>query len=148
MVLDRIEACEFIRNWKTFSLVMGLASQVDGLSASIGPISLHLVKDQFSCQLAPNGIYQVNLLWRNIKIKPYVTGNQSQITWSKLIPIKVITFIWRATLDRILTAMALAERGVKIDTYTCSACISELECENHVFDKYPFATTILKKIIS
>lgn len=50
-------------------------------------------------------------------------------------------------MERIPTTMALSQRGVKIETNNCSACIGESECANHVLIKCPFAATVIQKII-
>lgn len=76
-VSERIVAGKFMGKWKKRPLTSDLAAQVDGISAAIGPVSLQLGEDKFSCQLAPDGIYQVNLPRRKIDTQPSISSNNN-----------------------------------------------------------------------
>ncbi|KAL7598348.1 hypothetical protein Lser_V15G22688 [Lactuca serriola] len=78
------------------------------------------------------GFYEAELLWSRMR--------------SKLIPIKVSGFLWRAALGCILSAEALGHRGIKLDSTLCGSCINGSETVDHIIVGCPYATMILDKI--
>lgn len=129
-------------------MVVGLASHVDGLSATIRSVNTQSGDDQFSCLIAPDGVYQVHLLRVKIDTNPAVISNNTKISWSKLIPIIVTMFIWWALLDRIPSSKSLTKRSVTIDSSSRSSCISSVDATNHVLIKFSFTFTVRKSLFS
>ena len=96
--------------------------------------------NHWRCLLAVDGIYRVGDIRRTIDFNPNINGDP-KVVWCKEIPIKVICFIWRASLDRIPTAEALAVRGVLSGPTSCVRC-SGTDSTNHILVTCPFATLI------
>ena len=92
------------------------------------------------CLLAADGIYRVGDVRRRIDFNPNI-NSEAKVVWCKEIPIKVICFVWRASLDRIPTAEALAVRGVHYGPTSCVRC-SGMDSTNHILVLCPFATLI------
>nr|KAJ0198411.1 hypothetical protein LSAT_V11C700373740 [Lactuca sativa] len=131
-VAERIKQGGLNWRWKSCPVVAGLSSQVEDVSSVISSFRLQLGDDRISCPLTSDGMYRVNALRRKLDYIPPVNNHPIQISWCKLIPIKISTFTWRPALGRIPTAMALSKRGIHIDTCYCSSCIEGYECANHV----------------
>ena len=110
-VSERLNGGNFKGEWKTNTTRAGLDQQVAAMKAVIGQVTLLTGRDKTTCVLAADGKYQVSILRKKMEDIPPNSGNAFQITWSKMIPIKVSTFIWRAAMCRISTAIALASRG-------------------------------------
>nr|GEX79669.1 SKP1-like protein 1B [Tanacetum cinerariifolium] len=53
--------------------------------------------------------------------------------WNRLIPIKVIVFLWRLYLNKLLTKVNLDRKGMDIGSILCPACQSNVETVNHIF---------------
>lgn len=68
--------------------------------------------------------------------------------WSKLIPINVTCFVWRAAQRRIPSALALAGKWISVETSICSSCIGKLECANRLLINCPFAKSVREKIFN
>ncbi|KAJ9557995.1 hypothetical protein OSB04_012609 [Centaurea solstitialis] len=51
--------------------------------------------------------------------------------WSKLVPKKVCTFIWRARLDRLPCRVNLDKRGLELDSLLCPRCGEVVETSEH-----------------
>nr|KAJ0202920.1 hypothetical protein LSAT_V11C500233050 [Lactuca sativa] len=113
--------------WKSYPEFMGLSDQVTCLSSIIASTVLTVGTDRTTCMLDKDGDYKVYLLRKKIDDKTAPIVNTSPISWYKLIPLKVLTFVWRAALGRIPTKMALAGRGIQVQNSYCSACIGEEE---------------------
>lgn len=68
------------------------------------------------------------------------------VIWGKQVPIKVLTFIWRATIGRIPTTMTLMSRGITLSSSTYGFCVSVDEQADHLLVTCPFAAYIREKI--
>ena len=60
----------------------------------------------------------------------------------KEIPFNVHCFIWRASLGRIPSAIALAHRGVAVPSTACNYCGDGAENADHILINCPFAVCI------
>lgn len=58
------------------------------------------------------------------------------------IPIKVLCFVWRASLGRILAATELAKRGMVLESNICRLCRIDDETPDHILIRCPFALII------
>ena len=72
--------------------------------------------------------------------------SQPSIIWCKLAPIKVVAFIWRASLGRIPTSSALMSRGINIPSSLCGSCVGADEQVDHLLVNCPFATYVREMI--
>ena len=147
MVADRITLGGNNWKWKSDPVVVGLSTDLENLTRCIASTHLQSGEDQIACILTSDGKFKVDVLRKKIKKKPSLIINPLQIDWSKIIPIKVTTFIWRAVMGKIPSAMALSHRGVNVDTYSCSSCIDGLEDANHILVRCPYAISITDDIL-
>lgn len=66
--------------------------------------------------------------------------------WSKVIPIKISCFVWRAKLGQIPSLMALKGRGVNLGDTMCGGCrLCEEDC-NHILKSCPIARQVMMAI--
>nr|KAJ0211295.1 hypothetical protein LSAT_V11C400159080 [Lactuca sativa] len=67
---------------------------------------------------------------------------QVKVEWMKEIPIKFLSFIWRASLGRIPAATELAKRGITVESIQCGYCMAMDESPNHILLNCTFAKTV------
>ncbi|CAI9285230.1 unnamed protein product [Lactuca saligna] len=82
----------------------------------------------------------VDLLRSKIENKTNINESEPRISWVKLVPIKVSTFIWRANMGSIPSAIELSRRGMMLSSTYCSLCISGEESCDYLLIKCPYAT--------
>nr|KAJ0214893.1 hypothetical protein LSAT_V11C300121650 [Lactuca sativa] len=98
-----------------------------------------------SQMLRTHGVFRVNIL--RDQIDSVITDVSIKIMeWSSMVPIKVLVFIWRACLGRILTADALTHRGVNTNSTLCSMCSNQEETADHLLVDCMFANDTFKWI--
>lgn len=84
----------------------------------------------FRCSLTKTGEYKVNCMKR--RIDSIITSFKGHgVCWSKMVPLKVKCFIWRASLDCILVVVSLSKRGVRNINLACSFCNKAHETADH-----------------
>lgn len=88
--------------------------------------------NSWKCDLAPDRIYSVSLLRCKLDNMHSMLHTGSNIVWSRVVPIKVTCFIWRAVMDGLPTLEALSHRGINIPSMMCSVCNLEVETRDHV----------------
>lgn len=80
-----------------------------------------------------DGTYLVRIMRRLIDSKQFpLQLNGPLICWTKLIPLKVKCFIWRAVLDRIPVAASLSQRGIIVQHLHCQLFDSDVEASVHL----------------
>lgn len=127
---------------------MGVESNVNALTSEVSGTYLGSGVDHWICKLSGDGIFSVSSLRQVIdKLHVSIPGT-SEIVWSRVVPIKVLCFIWRAAQDRIPSAAALEKRGSLVNSLWCSSCIGRTECADHILIDCPFATLIRNNILS
>lgn len=67
--------------------------------------------------------------------------------WCKVIPFKVLCFIWRAKLGRIPSSVALKLRGVTVPSVMCGSCNLEESSSDHILLKYQLAKALMDFIL-
>ncbi|XP_052622513.1 uncharacterized protein LOC128127842 [Lactuca sativa] len=92
----------------------------------------------FSFSLTSDGEYKVGDMRRMIDSK-LTSYKGSVICWSKLIPLKVRCFVWRATFGCIPVADSLNKRGVQTQSQHCPMCGNERETATHLLLDCEFA---------
>ncbi|CAH1443483.1 unnamed protein product [Lactuca virosa] len=126
----------------------GLGPVVQALTNDISGIRLTLGDDHYRCKLTGDGTYTVRSVRKVIDKPPITTTGTMTIQWYKVVPIKVLCFIWRAAQGRIPAIVALEMRGIKVNSLLCSACIGQQESVDHVLIDCPFASRIRSNIMS
>ena len=147
-VANRIFGPTISWNWKSRPSALGLKPAVRALTNDISGIRLGHGADHWRCKLTGDGSYIASSLRKAIdKHHINILGSSVQ-QWSKLVPIKVLSFIWRATQGRILVAVVLKTRGIKVNSMMCCSCIGHSESAYHVFIDCSFVSTIRNNIMS
>lgn len=147
-VADRIANLNKDWNCKSSPSAMGLESDVNALTSEVSGTCLRPGVDHWICKLSGDGLFSVSSLRQFIdKLQVSIPGI-SEIVWSRVVPIKVLCFIWRAAQDRIPSAAALEKRGSLVNSLWCSSCIGMNECADHILIDCLFATQIRNNILS
>nr|KAJ0227864.1 hypothetical protein LSAT_V11C100001760 [Lactuca sativa] len=68
--------------------------------------------------------------------------------WLHLVPIKCISFVWRACMGRIPTAVALSRRGINMSSISCQMCSSGVDIVDHILLDCPIAFDSLSWIFN
>ncbi|KAL4570881.1 hypothetical protein LXL04_026545 [Taraxacum kok-saghyz] len=63
--------------------------------------------------------------------------------WLKTVPLKVLSFIWRACMDRIPTTLNLSHQGVNIPSSPCALCTNGIDSSDHILASCPFTNEVL-----
>ena len=87
-------------------------------------------------------MYNVSSVRKIINKHPISTMGTMTIQWSKVVLIKVLCFIWRATQGRIPATVALETKGIKVNSLLHGSCIGQQESADHVLIDWPFASII------
>nr|KAJ0214496.1 hypothetical protein LSAT_V11C400197810 [Lactuca sativa] len=68
--------------------------------------------------------------------------------WIRLVPLKVMVFVWHACIDRIPSAVALSRRGISLPSIACQIFISGIDEADHFLVGCPFAKDVLAWIFN
>ncbi|KAI3522057.1 hypothetical protein L1887_11535 [Cichorium endivia] len=83
--------------------------------------------DRWRCELGMGDEFSVAAVRR--RIDGASNNNVGTMTrWVKQVPIKVNTFIWRASPGRIPSAQSLISKGIRLEYSIYSYCKVESEC--------------------
>ncbi|CAH1454025.1 unnamed protein product [Lactuca virosa] len=126
---------------------LGLELAVRALNNNIVGIRLGQGADHWRCKLTGDDMYTISSLRQIIDKHPVNILGTSIIQWSKVVPIKVLSFIWRVVQGRIPAVVALETRGIQVNSLLCSSCIGQPESANHVLIDCPFACMISNNIM-
>lgn len=102
--------------------------------------------DIWKCKISGNGQYTVKCLREEFNKSSFPNLGCENIKWLKVIPYKVLCFIWKANLGGIQTKVGLARRGVNIPSLTCDLCSCGDEDRDHVLISCSVAKLIWKDI--
>lgn len=115
------------------------------LLSTIGGFQPTREANKWKCNLSSDGVYHMNTLRAKIdQLEP--ANSEVIIPWIHDVPIKVITFIWRANLWRILTNVALRRRGIQIPNILCPQCLQQDEDIGHLMIRCPLALIVWELI--
>ncbi|KAL7614622.1 hypothetical protein Lser_V15G08580 [Lactuca serriola] len=95
----------------------------------------------FSFLLNPNGEFTVNRMRKFLESK-LIAYKGKTIGWTKIVPLKVRCFVWRATLNGIPVAENLASRSIPIVNLGCPMCNSESESVDHLLVNCDYAREV------
>ncbi|GJR74301.1 putative RNA-directed DNA polymerase [Tanacetum coccineum] len=98
----------------------------------LGQVQLGDRLDSWSWSLDDDGIFSVHVTRAHLDscMLPSLTPCTR---WWKILPRKVNVFVWRLTLDRLLTRLNLSLRGLEIPSILCPMCYNGVESVDHVF---------------
>ena len=88
--------------------------------------------DIWKSKLSPNGNFSIHDLHGIIDSKLTVPMPNLTI-WLRLVPLKIIVFVWRACIDRLPSVVALARRGISVSNISCQFCNVGIDDSNHFF---------------
>lgn len=86
--------------------------------------------------------FYVSFLHERIKLSGHVVSDGS-FDWCKVIPFKILCFIWRAKLGRIPSTVTLKLRRVTIPPIICGSCNLEEESSDHILLLCPSANVVV-----
>ncbi|XP_023742944.1 uncharacterized protein LOC111891089 [Lactuca sativa] len=135
-----------VLEWKSCPLNVGLSIEFNRVNLEIASCQIQTGQDKWMCLLTPDGRYTVEALRRRIDLNSHQSIILPQISWCKIIHIKVLCFAWRAAQGHIPSATALQHRGMNIDSTHCSSCIGGVECADHILISCLYASYIRDKI--
>nr|KAJ0200215.1 hypothetical protein LSAT_V11C600306310 [Lactuca sativa] len=115
-----------------------LCRLLDGVSLSSDP-------DSWKSKLSSDGQFYVSDICKLIDSKVTV-GTNSTTVWVNLVPLKIICFVWRASLDGIPSSMALSRRGVGVTSTRCLFCINGVDDTDHLLIACDLAKEVFKWI--
>nr|KAJ0212352.1 hypothetical protein LSAT_V11C400177480 [Lactuca sativa] len=120
----------------------GLSTELQNLSNET--VSCHLGDgpDRWQCLLAPYGYLMVRTLRGRIDFFALQSATLPRISWCKIVPLKVLCFIWRVAQGSILAATTLQQRGVTINITTCS------NYADYILFNFPFVGLIRERIFT
>ncbi|XP_042756535.1 uncharacterized protein LOC122197122 [Lactuca sativa] len=147
-IADRISGSTFTWNWKSHPSDLGLGPAVQALIIDLSRIQLAHGTDQYKCKLTGDGKYTVSSVRKVLDSNLSPVSSHSTINWYKVVPIKVLGFIWKAVQGRIPVAVELGSRGILVNSLLCSLCIGQQESVDHVLIGCPFAYGIRENIMS
>nr|KAJ0216412.1 hypothetical protein LSAT_V11C300109150 [Lactuca sativa] len=136
-VADRISGATITWNWKSLSLPpspplppdFGLGPAVQALTNYIWDVHLVHGADHYRCKITSDGTYNASSVRKIIDKHVITTAGAMTTHWIKVVPIKVLCFVWRAAQSRIPPTISLETRGIK-------------ESAEHVLIECPFASRI------
>nr|KAJ0217947.1 hypothetical protein LSAT_V11C300155900 [Lactuca sativa] len=73
--------------------------------------------------------------------------NDGSFPWLRLIPKKVLDFVWRAKQNRIPLSVALKNRGIDLASTICDVCKTSDETGEHILVSCTMARSVLQSIL-
>lgn len=148
LVADRLSGSTISWNWKSHPPDLGQGSVVQALTNDLSGIRLVQGVDICKCKLIGDGMYIVSSVRKILDKHPISISGPTTINWCKVVPIKVLCFIWRVAQGRIHVAVELEMKGIKFNSLLCSLCIGQQESVDHVLVDCLFASKIKDNIMS
>lgn len=146
LVSDRITSHGTVWDWKISPHSLVELRDIEQLSRSLSSFCPSNRNDVWRCELDSSGAFSVGVI-REFLDNLDCSRPRVNILWSKIVPIKVSCFIWRALLGRIPSAEALIRRGIHLNSSICSLCNSNVECYNHILLGCGFAKEVWNFIL-
>ena len=105
-------------------------------------------KDQWVSRLSGDGQFHVADL-RGIIDDKITSPMVNAVVWNRIVPLKVMCFMWRTCINRIPTAMELCKRGIMVNLSRCALCLEgAAEETDHHFLGCPLAKEIFVWLFS
>lgn len=147
-IADKISGSTFTWNLKSHPPDLGLGPAVQTLIIDLSGIRLTHGPDHYKCKLTGDGKYTVSSIRKVLDKNLSPVSSHLTINWYKVVPIKVLCFIWKVVQCRIPVAVELVSRGIMVNSLLCSSCIGQQESVDHVLVGCPFAYRIRENIMS
>lgn len=90
--------------------------------------------------------FAVSLFRRRIELAGHFVYD-GPFEWIKVIPYKILCFLWRAKQGRIPSAVALHNRGITIPSVICGSCNRDEETSEHLLISCSLAKTVMDEIL-
>ncbi|KAL4581006.1 hypothetical protein LXL04_017212 [Taraxacum kok-saghyz] len=116
------------------------------IEAEVAGTALSNPEDSWISLIAGDGRYQVSDI-RGLLDSVMTESMQNPIVWIRLVPTKVMCFMWRAVIGRIPVALALSRRGIAVNSPLCHLCSGREEDADHLFTSCPFAMEVLSWLL-
>lgn len=102
------------------------------------------IQDSWSWEGDSSAVYSVSSAYKLLSQVGYVEHQHFfKALWDSKYPLKVIAFCWKASLNRIPTAINLHKRGLQVvPDLLCHFCKTCLEETDHIFLSCSFSHTI------
>nr|KAJ0197867.1 hypothetical protein LSAT_V11C700361530 [Lactuca sativa] len=140
-IKERIHEAGPMWKWRSPLTTDDQVQSLQTLLTVIGDFRPTSGMDNWKCTISNDGKYHVHDLRSKLdNMEP--ASSDVIIPWIHDIPIKVLTFIWRANLGRIPSNKALIRRGVPGIEAKCSQCLQEDEDTTHILIRYPMAIAV------
>ncbi|CAI9301134.1 unnamed protein product [Lactuca saligna] len=94
--------------------------------------------DTWRSRLTVDGSFRVCDIRALIDSKLTVPVNNLTV-WLHLVPIKCISFVWRACMRRIPMAVALSKKGINLSSISCKMCFMGMDVADYILLDCPFA---------
>ncbi|GKC18556.1 RNA-directed DNA polymerase, eukaryota [Tanacetum coccineum] len=119
--------------------------QYEALLVQVHDVNLVPLSDRWKWLLESSGDFSVASVRKMLddKMMPDVI---TKTRWIKSVPIKVNVLAWKVKTDSLLTRLNISQRGMAIDSITCSICDSRVESSSHLFFKCHMLRDIIRKI--
>ena len=123
---DRLSPQGAIWAWEKKPALPADIQELQQLSRVLEGRTLNQEQDSWRSKLSSDGKFYVHDIRKLVDSK-ITAGLTNPTIWLSLVPIKVNCFVWRASIDRIPSAIALARRGINMNTTTCRLCPNGIE---------------------
>ncbi|GJY01989.1 RNA-directed DNA polymerase, eukaryota [Tanacetum coccineum] len=113
------------------------STQFKGLLALIQDVMLSDKRDSWKWTLGSNGF---SVAYTRKYIDEHILHSRLTSTrWNRGVPIKVNVFMWRLSLNKLLTMGNLDRKGIDADSLLCPVCGDHVESIDHLFFSYGMA---------
>ncbi|KAJ9559084.1 hypothetical protein OSB04_013698 [Centaurea solstitialis] len=147
LVADRVASNQLSWGWKKTPKTSMEITELVALSDLLSSINISGMEDKWRSKLSSDGDYYVHDLRHLIDIKVTIPASNPMV-WLHLVPLKIICFVWRAYMDRIPSAMALARRGIHVGSNSCVLCNAGSDEADHFLINCPFTAVTMKWIFN
>ncbi|CAI9276597.1 unnamed protein product [Lactuca saligna] len=146
-VAERIGSHRLKWDWKRKPNTVIEREELDLLVRLVERVQFSSKPDKWKSRFSGDGGFYVHDLRSVIEdLNAPVVYNPT--VWPKIVPLKVSIFVWRACMDRIPTAMALARRGVNGMSTSCLLCNVGSDETNHILLHCPVARDALMWLLN
>nr|KAJ0190418.1 hypothetical protein LSAT_V11C800439720 [Lactuca sativa] len=118
--------------WKSNPSNCRLQNCLSSLVQDVESVQLHPGSDYTHCSISLDGIYRVSILKHLIDHNHVSNFSHAKTSWCKLIPIKVLGFVWRAMQGRMPCDLALIHKNIPIDFMYCGFSVNQQEDADHI----------------
>nr|GEY98525.1 RNA-directed DNA polymerase, eukaryota [Tanacetum cinerariifolium] len=132
LIIDRFDNDNWKWNWSRDNIGVRNSASLRDLISNIEDVDLNMEEDSCVWVLSFNGSFSVGDTRCLIDAKLFPSST-TPTYWDKVLPWKVIIFLWRAALDRLPNCLNLSCRGLDIHFILCLMCIGNVESIAHTF---------------